>query len=105
MLPLMLLLLFQVLLVHSEKQAIEDAGGLTTDTLAEDCDLTIRINRAGYLIENENRAVAMTEAPEHIKQFMKQRVRWTFGVMQTFWKHRDALMVKKNKGLGFWALP
>ena len=25
--------------------------------------------------------------------------------MQTFWKHRDALMVKKNKGLGFWALP
>ena len=77
--PLMLLLLFQVLLVHSESKAIEDAGGLTTDTLAEDCDLTIRINRAGYLIENENRAVAMTEAPEHIKQFMKQRVRWTFG--------------------------
>ncbi|MBP9982920.1 MAG: glycosyltransferase [Prevotella sp.] len=87
------------------KKAIEDAGGLTTDTLAEDCDLTIRISRAGYLIENENRAVAMTEAPEHIKQFMKQRVRWTFGVMQTFWKNRDALMVKKYKGLGFWALP
>lgn len=87
------------------KKAIEDAGGLTTDTLAEDCDLTIRICRAGYVIENENRAVALTEAPEHIKQFMKQRVRWSFGVMQTFWKHRDALMTKKHKGLGFWALP
>jgi cellulose synthase/poly-beta-1,6-N-acetylglucosamine synthase-like glycosyltransferase/spore germination protein YaaH/peptidoglycan/xylan/chitin deacetylase (PgdA/CDA1 family) len=87
------------------KKAIEDAGGLTTDTLAEDCDLTIRINRAGYVIENENRAVALTEAPEHIKQFMKQRVRWSFGIMQTFWKHRDALMVRKYKGLGFWALP
>jgi peptidoglycan-N-acetylglucosamine deacetylase len=87
------------------KKAIEDAGGLTTDTLAEDCDLTIRICRAGYTIENENRAVALTEAPEHIKQFMKQRVRWTFGVMQTFWKHRDALVTRKYKGLGLWALP
>lgn len=87
------------------KKAIEDAGGLTTDTLAEDCDLTIRILRAGYVIENENRAVAMTEAPEHIRQFMKQRVRWSFGVMQTFWKHRNALFVKKYKGLGLWALP
>lgn len=87
------------------KSAIEKAGGLTTDTLAEDCDLTIRILKAGYTIENENRAVAMTEAPERLKQFVKQRTRWSFGVMQTFWKHRDALMAKKYKGLGMWALP
>ncbi len=87
------------------KNAIEVAGGLTTDTLAEDCDLTIRILKAGFVIENENRAVAMTEAPEKLKQFVKQRTRWSFGVMQTFWKHRDALMAKKFKGLGMWALP
>lgn len=87
------------------KSAIMDAGGLTTDTLAEDCDLTIRILKAGYIIENENRAVAMTEAPEKLKQFVKQRTRWSFGVMQTFWKHRNALMDKKYKGLGLWALP
>lgn len=87
------------------KAAIDDAGGLTTDTLAEDCDLTIRILRAGYLVENENKAIAMTEAPEKIKQFVKQRTRWTFGVMQTCWKHRDALLAKKYKGLGLWAMP
>lgn len=85
--------------------AIENAGGLTTDTLAEDCDLTIRIIKAGYVIENENRAVALTEAPEKLKQFVKQRTRWSFGVMQTFWKHRNALMAKKYKGLGLWAMP
>lgn len=88
-----------------KRKAITDAGGLTTDTLAEDCDLTIRINRAGYSIENENKAVAMTEAPERIRQFVKQRTRWTFGVMQTFWKNRDLLCVKKYKGLGLWAMP
>jgi cellulose synthase/poly-beta-1,6-N-acetylglucosamine synthase-like glycosyltransferase/spore germination protein YaaH/peptidoglycan/xylan/chitin deacetylase (PgdA/CDA1 family) len=88
-----------------KKSAIQDAGGLTTDTLAEDCDLTIRILRAGYTVENENRAVAMTEAPERLKQFIKQRVRWSFGVMQTFWKNRDTLLSKKYKGLGLWAMP
>ena len=87
------------------KEAIERAGGLTTDTLAEDCDLTMRINEAGYIIENENYAVAMTEAPENVRQFVKQRVRWCFGVMQTFWKHRSSLFNAKKKGFGLWAMP
>lgn len=87
------------------KKAIEAAGGLTTDTLAEDCDLTIRILRAGYRIENENHAIALTEAPENLKQFVKQRTRWCFGIMQTFWKNRDAMFMHRYKGLGLWALP
>ena len=87
------------------KEAIDKAGGLTTDTLAEDCDLTMRINEAGYVIENENYAVAMTEAPENVRQFVKQRVRWCFGVMQTFWKHRSSLFNPKKKGFGLWAMP
>ncbi len=88
-----------------KKAAIDEAGGFTTDTLAEDCDLTIRILKAGYRIVNENKAIAMTEAPEKTKQFIKQRTRWTFGVMQTFWKHRDTLFDKRYKGLGIWAMP
>lgn len=88
-----------------KKQVLEEAGGFTTDTLAEDCDLTIRILRLGYLIENENSAIAMTEAPESVKQFLKQRFRWSFGVMQTFWKHRDALFNNNYKSLGWIALP
>ena len=87
------------------KEAIVKAGGLTTDTLAEDCDLTMRINEAGYLIENEGRAVAMTEAPENVRQFVKQRVRWSFGVMQAFWKHRSSLFNPRKKGFGLWAMP
>lgn len=87
------------------KQAIEDAGGFTTDTLAEDCDLTVRILRCGYIVRNENKAIAMTEAPETVRQFLKQRFRWSFGVMQTFWKNRDALFNPKYKALGWLALP
>ena len=88
-----------------KKEAIKAAGGFTTDTLAEDCDLTIRILRAGYLVTNEPKAIAYTEAPETLKQFMKQRFRWSFGVMQTFWKHTDILFSSKQKSLGWIALP
>jgi cellulose synthase/poly-beta-1,6-N-acetylglucosamine synthase-like glycosyltransferase/peptidoglycan/xylan/chitin deacetylase (PgdA/CDA1 family) len=87
------------------KTAIEEAGGFTSDTLAEDCDLTIRILRCGYTIANENSAIALTEAPESLKQFMSQRFRWTFGVLQTFWKNRDALFNTNYSKLGFIALP
>jgi peptidoglycan-N-acetylglucosamine deacetylase len=87
------------------KSAIVEAGGFTTDTLAEDCDLTIRLLRCNYIVANENNAIAMTEAPETVKMFIKQRFRWSFGVMQTFWKNRDMLFSTQNKSLGWIALP
>jgi cellulose synthase/poly-beta-1,6-N-acetylglucosamine synthase-like glycosyltransferase/spore germination protein YaaH/peptidoglycan/xylan/chitin deacetylase (PgdA/CDA1 family) len=87
------------------KKAISAAGGFTTDTLAEDCDLSVRIIRQGYTIANEQEALAFTEAPESVKMFIKQRFRWSFGVMQTFWKHRDMLFNKQHKGLGWAAFP
>ena len=54
-----------------QPRPVAAAGGFTTDTLAEDCDLTLRILRKGYTVENENAAIAMTEAPETFKQFLK----------------------------------
>ena len=87
------------------KEAIEDAGGFTTDTLAEDCDLTIRILRAGYSVKNENNALAFTEAPEKLSSFFKQRFRWSFGILQTFWKHKDILFSKEFGWLGWLAMP
>jgi peptidoglycan-N-acetylglucosamine deacetylase len=87
------------------KQAIEKAGGFTTDTLAEDCDLTIRILRNGYKVVNCVEAVAITEAPETLTEFMKQRFRWSYGIMQAFFKNKDACFNPKYKGLGMVTLP
>ena len=88
-----------------KKEAIQKAGGFTTDTLAEDCDLTIRILRAGYKVVNCVTAIAITEAPETLNEFMKQRFRWSFGVIQAFFKNKDACFNPKYKGLGMIALP
>ena len=87
------------------KDAILIAGGFTTDTLAEDCDLTMRLHRNGYLVKNCTSAISYTEAPETFKQFLKQRFRWSFGVMQCFWKHRDTVFNPKYKNFGMVAMP
>ena len=88
-----------------KKEAIIAAGGFTSDTLAEDCDLTMRLDRSGYIIRNCSDAISYTEAPETFRQFMKQRFRWSFGVMQCFWKHRDTVLNPKYKNFGMVAMP
>ena len=87
------------------KSAIYKAGGFTYDTLAEDCDLTMRILKAGYIVKNCAEAIAYTEAPETLNMLLKQRFRWSFGVIQSFWKNRDALFNKKYKFFGMVGMP
>jgi peptidoglycan-N-acetylglucosamine deacetylase len=87
------------------KKALIEAGGLTSDTLAEDCDLTIRILKKGYRVRYSPKAIAVTEAPETMKMFLKQRFRWSYGIMQSFWKNRDAAFNPKYGALGWIALP
>jgi cellulose synthase/poly-beta-1,6-N-acetylglucosamine synthase-like glycosyltransferase/spore germination protein YaaH/peptidoglycan/xylan/chitin deacetylase (PgdA/CDA1 family) len=88
-----------------KKEIVEKLGGYSSDTLAEDCDLTVRFLREGYSIGNENRAVAVTEAPENVSQFLKQRFRWNYGILQMFWKQKETFLNPQYKGLGLWAMP
>jgi cellulose synthase/poly-beta-1,6-N-acetylglucosamine synthase-like glycosyltransferase/peptidoglycan/xylan/chitin deacetylase (PgdA/CDA1 family) len=87
------------------KSAIEEVGGITADTVAEDADLTIAIRRRGWRICYDEEAIAWTEAPETPGQLIRQRFRWTFGTLQSVWKHGDTLFRPKYGTLGFIALP
>jgi peptidoglycan-N-acetylglucosamine deacetylase len=87
------------------REAVQKVGMFTTDTLAEDCDLTLRLLRSGYKIRTCNEALAYTEVPETLSMLVKQRFRWTFGIMQTFWKHHDKMFVRSNPNLGWVVLP
>src|SRR5262249_34118698 len=87
------------------KQAIEAAGGITADTVAEDADLTVAIRRLGWRVSYEERAIAWTEAPETPGALIRQRFRWTFGTLQTFWKHTNTLFRPRYGTLGWIALP
>jgi cellulose synthase/poly-beta-1,6-N-acetylglucosamine synthase-like glycosyltransferase len=73
------------------RDAVLQAGGYTTDTMAEDMDLTWRIRRIGWRIATETEAIGYTEAPDSFGSLFKQRFRWAFGTLQCLWKHRRAL--------------
>jgi cellulose synthase/poly-beta-1,6-N-acetylglucosamine synthase-like glycosyltransferase len=50
------------------------------------------LHRAGYQVVYEPRAVAWTEAPHGLRDLWRQRYRWSYGTIQSVWKHRHALV-------------
>ena len=82
------------------RELIERAGGFDRSTLAEDADLTMAIRKLGYAVVYEDEAVALTEAPDTVRGFIRQRYRWMFGTMQAAWKHADALFRPALRRIG-----
>jgi poly-beta-1,6 N-acetyl-D-glucosamine synthase len=74
------------------KKAIEQAGFYSPDTFAEDADMTLKILSAGWKIYYEPNAISFTEAPVTLQQLLKQRYRWTRGIIQSIRKHKKAMM-------------
>jgi len=70
------------------KRALRDAGYYSSDTFAEDADLTLKILAAGWKINYEPNSIAYTEAPVKLHQLLKQRYRWTRGILQAIRKHK-----------------
>lgn len=87
------------------KALIERLGGYASDTLAEDTDMTLRILRSGARIVYEDQAIAWTESPETLRDFMKQRFRWMFGTAQVAFKNRASLLAVKQGSFGMVAMP
>lgn len=87
------------------RTALDSVGGYPENTLAEDQDLTIAIQRKGWRVTYDPRAVAWTEAPETFRALARQRYRWAFGTLQCLWKHRTVLRTGKPSGLGLVGLP
>ncbi len=83
--------------------AVREAGGYHVDTVAEDADLTMALLRNGYRVEYEDRALAFTEAPTSANALMRQRFRWSFGILQAIFKHKGVFA--RKGALGFVALP
>ena len=74
------------------KKAIEEAGFYSSDTFAEDADLTLKILANGWKIYYEPNSISFTEAPAKLQQLLKQRYRWTRGIIQSIRKHKKLLV-------------
>jgi cellulose synthase/poly-beta-1,6-N-acetylglucosamine synthase-like glycosyltransferase len=87
------------------KSAIDAAGGLSLETLAEDTDLTLALHKCNQRIVYVPEAIAWTEAPETVRNLARQRFRWAYGTLQCLWKHRDMVFNWKYRALGWFSLP
>jgi len=82
---------------------VKAGGCYHANTVAEDADLTMNLLEQGYKVVYEDSALAFTEAPINARGLMKQRFRWSFGILQAVFKHRKAFL--KHRALGWFALP
>jgi peptidoglycan-N-acetylglucosamine deacetylase len=84
-------------------EAVKHGGCYPLNTVAEDADLTMNLLEQRYKVIYEDRALAFTEAPATARSLMRQRFRWSFGILQAVFKHRAG--ARTNPALGFFALP
>jgi len=87
------------------KEALDQAGSLSLQTLAEDTDLTLSLHKHRQRIVYVPDAIAWTEAPESVRTLARQRFRWAYGTLQCLWKHRDMLFNWNYRALGWFSLP
>ncbi len=87
------------------REALDDVGGFSGATLAEDTDVTLAIGRAGWRVVYAEEARAWTEAPSSLSALWRQRYRWCYGTMQAVWKHKAAIWRQKERRIGRRGIP
>ena len=87
------------------KSDLLEVGGFSKDTLVEDQDMSLAVLAKGKRVIYEREAVAYTESPNTIRDFIKQRFRWIFGTLQCAWKYKNYLFSRKSIALGWVVLP
>lgn len=86
------------------KTVLQQVGGYDHDTFAEDCDLTLKLLMQGWHIAYEPTAIAWVETPSGLLDLLKQRYRWTRGILQATSKHSHALWQPRKAGINCFIL-
>jgi cellulose synthase/poly-beta-1,6-N-acetylglucosamine synthase-like glycosyltransferase len=88
------------------KSVIDTIGGFRHAHQAEDMEMALRMQRAGYEIENAPRARVYTKVPHHVGKLIKQRTRWTTGFLRNVMgDYRDLVGNPAYGVLGLLVLP
>src|SRR3989338_1222315 len=69
------------------KKELMEAGGFSLEGFSEDIDVTIRLIRKGYKIGFAENAIAETNMPYTVKEFLRQRARFARGILNIFKRH------------------
>lgn len=87
------------------RPVLDDVGSYDPDTVTEDFDTTVKVLKAGSVVQATTFAEGYTEAPEKLGDLYRQRRRWYAGILQTIYKHGDVLRNPRRfgflSGVGF----
>jgi hypothetical protein len=79
-----------------KKQAVEDAGGFSCDTVTEDLLLSYKAYLAGYVFMYIRVAPQALEVPSCILAHVQQKQRWTKGCLQVLRMHYKEILCSKQ---------
>ncbi len=85
------------------REVLESLGRMHADTITEDFDLTVMLQKARGRLAFAPKAVAWTHAPKRWREWVRQRLRWSAGQLQVYRKHVD-IFFKKRFGLFGWII-
>ena len=74
------------------RTALISAGGWSSDTIVEDCDLGLHVLEQGWQIHYTNRRYGYGLLPDTFEAYKKQRYRWAYGGFQILRKHCRSLL-------------
>jgi len=86
-----------------KKKAFDHIGGFDVKNLTEDIEITWHLVSKNYEVQMCVPARVYTVAPNRVKDWFKQRIRWNLGGIQSINKHKGAFLRKGM--LGSFILP
>ena len=87
---------------------IKKLGGFDETIITEDIEISTRLQDHGYLVRYAPDAIVYTEGPSDFQGLARQRLRWKYGRLLTFYKYRHlffSLQQRHNRYLSFIVLP
>jgi cellulose synthase/poly-beta-1,6-N-acetylglucosamine synthase-like glycosyltransferase len=88
------------------RDIILEVGGFQKGHNTEDLEMALRLQNAGYILENAPRARVYTKTPKSVRALVKQRTRWTTGFLRNvIYDYRHMVGNPKYGTLGLLILP
>ena len=78
------------------RREILDLGGFSPEQPTEDIELTWRLHRAGYRCIYEPAALSAMRVPESMRQWWRQRYRWSSGLVRVLQAHGVGLVKERR---------
>lgn len=76
------------------RKALEDVGGVATETITEDIHTSVRLHSCGWSSYFVGEPLAFGIAPQTIQAYLLQRLRWAQGTMQLYRSKESPLWIR-----------